>query len=562
MGDGRGVWHARAVNVADLVRAAAAAHGDRVAFRTLDGATLTWAEVDARVDETTATLRTHGARPGDRIAIALPNSAAFAIAFWATLRADAIVVPVNPAYTTPEQHHILTDSTATLLLNTPDLAPKSIVEDAGTAAEPHAADSEERAETERVEGADAGRSTANSGGQAETAKTERAGAGRGEADSGWRAPGEPGPLPEAEPRSAPAHTLSTTAVICYTSGTTGSPKGALLTHDNFISNLHAFAELPNLRLMEDDVLLGLLPFFHIFGLNVILNAAALHGASVLVMDRFSPAGSLHALAEHGVTVAYGAPPVFAAWCAVADAEVPALPALRAAVSGADSLPEPVWHAFQRRFGVPIQESYGLTETAPGLTSNAAAPEPRAGTVGMPLPGVEIRLAGPDGAEVAAGQAGEIVARGRNVFRGYHGRPDATAEVLDADGWFRTGDLGEWDADGYLRIIGRLKDLVIVSGFNVYPREVEAALLEHPGVADAAVVGIPDARTGERVRAVVVVAPGAEIDEAGLLAHCRERLARYKLPREVVVVDALPRRTTGKVSRDALRALDARAPVAG
>jgi len=531
---GAGVWHARAVNVADLVRAAAAAHGDRVAFRTLDGATLTWAEVDARVDETVAALRAHGAQPGDRIAIALPNSPAFAIAFWATLRADAIVVPVNPAYTPREQAHILQDSTASFSITTPDLRPTSITP----------------------------QSTSDQAGQAETAETGEAVEGAGAADSGWRAPGEPGPLSEAQPAPPAPKTPDQTAVICYTSGTTGAPKGALLTHDNFLSNLHAFAELEALRLTEDDVLLGLLPFFHIFGLNVILNAAALHGASVLVMDRFSPAGSLAALAEHGVTVAYGAPPVFAAWCAVAAAEVPPLPRLRAAVSGADSLPEPVWHAFLERFGVPIQESYGLTETAPGLTSNAAAPAPRAGTVGMPLPGVEIRLAGPDGAEVAAGQAGEIVARGRNVFHGYHGRTDATAEVLDADGWFRTGDLGEWDPDGYLRIIGRLKDLVIVSGFNVYPREVEAVLREHPGVADAAVVGIPDARTGERVRAVVVAADGAALDEAALLAHCRERLARYKLPREVVVVDALPRRTTGKVSRDALRALDARAPVAG
>jgi long-chain acyl-CoA synthetase len=514
-GAGRG-WHARPVNVADLVRTAAAEHGDRTAFRTLDGATLTWAEVDARVGEAAATLRAHGAQPGDRVAIALPNSVAFAVAFWGALRAGAVVVPVNPAYTPREQQHIVTDSTPTLLIRSTELLPEAVEADAG----------------------------------------------RGAADSGWRAPGEPGPLSEAVPRSAPAQPPSNTAVICYTSGTTGAPKGALLTHDNFLSNLRAFAGLDALRLTEDDVPLGLLPFFHIFGLNVILNAAALHGASVLVMDHFSPAGSLKALAEHGVTVAYGAPPVFAAWCAVGEDEAPPLPRLRAAVSGADSLPERVWHGFHHRFGVPIQESYGLTETAPGLTSNAAAPEPRAGTVGMPLPGVEIRLVGPDGAVVGAGQPGEIVARGPNVFGGYHGRPDATAEVLDADGWFRTGDLGEWDADGYLRIIGRLKDMVIVSGFNVYPREVEEVLLEHPGVADAAVVGIPDGRTGERVRAVVVPADGHTLDEAALLAHCRERLARYKLPREVVLVAALPRRTTGKVSRDTLRALDARAPVPG
>jgi len=476
------------VNVADLVGAAAAEHGERTAFRMLDGSSTTWADVDARVDAFAEQVRALGVRPGDRVAIVLPNGVGFAVAFWGVLRAEAVVVPVNPAYTPREMAHILTDSGAVATVTAE--GPARI---ADAAAEPVDRD---------------------------------------------------------------------TAVICYTSGTTGVPKGALLTHGNFLANLHAFAGLPALRLTADDVLLGLLPFFHIFGLNVILNAAALHGAEVLVMDRFSPTGSLHAMAEHGVTVAYGAPPVFAAWCAVPAGQAPPLPRLRAAVSGADSLPERVWHAFAERYGVPIQESYGLTETAPGLTSNAAAPSPRAGTVGMPLPGVEVRVLAPDGTELGPGQVGEITARGPNVFRGYHGHGAATAEVLDPDGWFRTGDLGEWDADAYLVIKGRLKDLVIVSGFNVYPREVEAVLLEHPGIADAAVVGVPDGRTGERVRAVVVPAPGASLTADAVLDHCRERLARYKLPREVVVAEAIPRRSTGKVERTALRAIETGAAPSG
>ena len=493
---GCAVWHARRVNVADLVGTAAARHGERTAFRLLDGPAVSWRDVDHQVTAFAERLRAMGAAPGERVAIVLPNGVDFAVAFWGALRAGAVVVPANPAYTARELDHILGDSGATFAVTPAGLA--------------------------RL------------------------------------------PAPDASDEQAAALPPGT-AVICYTSGTTGVPKGAVLTHANFLSNLDAFAGLPALRLTEDDVLLGLLPFFHIFGLNVILNAAALHGASVLVMDRFSPAGSLESLAEHGVTVAYGAPPVFAAWCAVAAGRpdsAPKLPALRAAVSGADSLPERVWHAFAEQFGVPIQESYGLTETAPGLTSNAAAPEPRAGTVGMALPGVEVRVAGPDGAPLPAGQAGEILARGPNVFAGYHGRPEATAEVIDADGWFRTGDLGEWDTDGYLVIKGRLKDLVIVSGFNVYPREVEAVLLEHDGVGDVAVVGVPDARTGERVRAVVVPAAGADVGAEELMAHCRERLARYKLPREIVVTAQLPRRATGKVSRAALRALETREPASG
>ena len=337
------------------------------------------------------------------------------------------------------------------------------------------------------------------------------------------------------------------AVICYTSGTTGRPKGARLTHANLLANLESFSDLPLLTLTPDDVLLGLLPFFHVFGLNVVLNAAARHAASVVAIDRFSPRSTAETMTRSGVTIAYGAPPVFAA-LAAADIE---LPTLRAAVSGADSLPVAVWQRFRDVFGLEIVEGYGLTETSPVLASNAAADAARAGSVGVAVPGVSLRLVGPGGDPVPPGDEGEIQARGANVFDGYHGRPEETAEVLH-DGWFSTGDVGAYDADGYLRIVGRLKDMVIVSGFNVYPREVEDALLAHPDVAEAAVVGVPDSRTGEQVRAAVVANPGSDVTADVLLAFCRERLARYKLPREIRVLDSLPRLATGKVERSVLR----------
>jgi long-chain acyl-CoA synthetase len=224
--------------------------------------------------------------------------------------------------------------------------------------------------------------------------------------------------------------------------------------------------------------------------------------------------------------------------------------MRAAVSGADALPPATWHRFADRFGIEILEGYGLTETSPVLSSNAAGPRARPGTVGLPVPGVDIAIRDATGAPVEPGSVGQIHARGPNVFAGYHRRPEETAEVL-RDGWFATGDLGSTGPDGYLTISGRLKDMIIVSGFNVYPREVEGVLLQHPAVAEAAVIGLPDDRTGERVRAVVVpAAPGYE-DTAALLAHCREHLARYKLPREIVVTPELPRLPTGKVARRAL-----------
>ena len=446
---------------------------------------LTWVELERRVAGFAGGLVAAGVRPGETVALVLPNGVEYAVAFWGVLRASGVVLPVNPGYTPRETGFMLADAGA-----------RCVVAPAGYAATVPRLD------------------------------PDLAGAPVDAADVG------PDDL----------------AVLCYTSGTTGRPKGARLLHRNLLGNLESFGNLPLLTLDAGDLLLGVLPFFHVFGLNVVLNAAALAGAGVLALPGFSPAACLAAMAEHGVSVAYGAPPVFAA---LAAAPPPPLPRLRAAISGADALPVPVGQRFAERFGVELLEGYGLTEASPVVASNAACAAPRLGTVGMPIPGVEVRLLDPAGHEVAAGQTGEITVDGPGVFAGYHGAPEATAEVLQ-DGWLRTGDLGTFDADGYLRIAGRLKDLIIVSGFNVYPREVEDVLGEHPDVAEAAVVGVPDARTGERVRAVVVARRGSNLTAEALQRHCRARLARYKQPREIELVDALPRMATGKVSRAALR----------
>ena len=477
-------------NVADLV-AAAAAGGQRPAFIEPDGSTVTWGEVEARVAALAGGLQARGVTAGDRVGVMLGNSSDFAVAYWGALRAGASIVPVNPAYTAPEREHLLTDSGATLLI------------------------------------ADAG---APDGGVAGV------------------------PVTTVEQLDGPAVRVAATsgddvAVICYTSGTTGRPKGARLSHANLLTNLEAVAALPRLALSSDDVLLGLLPFFHVFGLNVVLNAAARHACCIAVVDRFSPRGTATLLADRGVTIAYGAPPVFAALAAL-PAEVE-LPALRAAISGADALPVRTWQRFADRFDLEILEGYGLTETSPVLASTAASPQVRPGTVGFAVPGVDLRVVDPNGDELAAGQVGEISARGPNVFSGYHGPAADSSDVLH-DGWFATGDLGVFDADGYLTIAGRLKDMVIVSGFNVYPREVEEALSSHPAVAEVAVIGVPDERTGERVQAVAVPVAGQELTSAALLDHARERLARYKLPRDVFIVAALPRLPTGKVNRRHLR----------
>jgi long-chain acyl-CoA synthetase len=510
-------------NVGDLPAGAAAAHGSRTAIIDPDGTTVSWSQLEQRVQTIAGGLRDAGVGPGVHVGVMLANGSTFAAVYWGVLRAGGTVVPINPGYTSPERLHIADDAGVAAVVTDIEakwpsevklLAPSALH---GTAI-PKAVTGDDGAQ-------------AAEGGSGPDAQAAEGGSG-----------------PDAQ--AAEGGSGSDCAVICYTSGTTGHPKGARLTHANLLANLDDFSNLPLLWVSPDDVLLGLLPFFHVFGLNVVLNAAARHGCTILAVDRFTPRTTAAAMIEHGVTVAYGAPPVFAALAGLPVDVV--MPRLRAAVSGADALPVSTWTRFRDRWGIEILEGYGLTETAPVLASNAAAAAPRAGTVGVALDGVRIELRDPAGAAVPTGSVGEIHAAGPNVFDGYHGQPAATAEVL-RDGWFATGDLGSFDADGYLSIVGRLKDMIIVSGFNVYPREVEDVLLEHPAVTDAAVVGVPDERTGEKVRAVVVVRPLAtEVTSDELMAHCRERLARYKLPRELQLVAALPRLNTGKVARRLLR----------
>jgi long-chain acyl-CoA synthetase len=339
------------------------------------------------------------------------------------------------------------------------------------------------------------------------------------------------------------------ALLGYTSGTTDAPKGAMLTHGNLVANLEQLDAVPALAEASEDVVLLALPAFHIFGLNAILGFALRAGATVVLVERFDPAETLDLVARAGVTILPGAPPMFSAWLGQASsAGREALASVRLAVSGAAPLPSDVLAAFRDRFGVTIWEGYGLTEAAPCVTTNALGPEAKPGSIGLPLPGLEVRLVDEDG-EDAEDDPGEIWVRGPNVFAGYWSRPEATANAL-RDGWLRTGDVAVRDADGYLSIVDRKKDLIIVSGFNVYPVEVEAALQSHPAVVEAAVVGMPDPRTGEAVQAWAVAGQG--LDESALLEYLRGRLARFKIPKEIRIVEELPHHVTGKVLRRMLR----------
>jgi long-chain acyl-CoA synthetase len=339
------------------------------------------------------------------------------------------------------------------------------------------------------------------------------------------------------------------AVLVFTSGTAGAPRAAMLTHGSLLANIDQVLAAPD-RIGPGDIVLGVLPVFHVFGLGVTLDLALAVGARVLLEPRFDPVTTLERLTDAGVTIVPGAPPMWIAWAGLPAAQPAAFATVRHALSGAAKLPEEVADVLERRFGVTVREGYGLTEASPIVTTSVGI-EPRRGSVGKALDGVEVRLVDSDGADVLDGDPGEIWVRGANVFAGYWDDPAATARVLTPDGWLRTGDIAVVD-DGYLYIVDRAKDLVIVSGFNVYPAEVEQVITDHADVADVAVVGVADPTTGEAVRAYVVPAPGATIDEATVQAWCRERLARYKCPTSVLVVDELPKGLTGKVLRRVLR----------
>ena len=338
------------------------------------------------------------------------------------------------------------------------------------------------------------------------------------------------------------------AVLMFTSGTAGAPRAAMISHGNLLANIHQLESTDGV--VSTDVVYGVLPVHHIFGLNVVLGVSLAHGATVVLVQRFDPFTALETIAERKITVIPGAPSLWLAFSHFDDAPADSFRGVRLALSGASKLSEDAARRLEERFGLVVREGYGLTEASPVVTSSAGIAS-KIGSVGKALAGIEVRVVDEAGADVPEGDSGEVLVRGANVFHGYLGDPEATARVLTDDGWLRTGDIGVTDSDGYLYLVDRAKDLVIVSGFNVYPAEVEDVLLEHPDVVEAGVVGVPHPHTGEAVKAFVVLRPGSTAHEDTLVAWCRDHLARYKCPSKVMFVDELPRNANGKVLRRSL-----------
>ncbi len=340
------------------------------------------------------------------------------------------------------------------------------------------------------------------------------------------------------------------AVLIFTSGTAGSPKAAMLSHGNLLANI-AQARAADLDEERDpDVILGVLPMFHIFGLNVMLGMGLSSGSTVLLIERFDPVAAIEAIANHGVTVIFGAPTMWSTWAPMPGIADDAFAGVRRATSGAARLPPEVGQQMRDRFGLELFEGYGLTEASPVVTTSAGLPW-HPGSIGVPLPGVDVRLVDADGEDTLVGDSGEIWVHGPNVFQGYWNDPEASRAALTEDRWLRTGDIAVVDDDGFLYLVDRAKDLIIVSGFNVFPAEVEEVIAEHPAVETAAVVGVAHPHSGEAVRAYVVVRDGASVEEDDIIEFCAARLARYKCPAKVMFVDQLPQNASGKVLRRAL-----------
>ncbi|WEO99419.1 long-chain fatty acid--CoA ligase [Streptomyces sp. FXJ1.172] len=485
-------------NLADFLVDTARRLPDHPALR-LGTATTSYAELDRLSAQAAALLRTEGLRTGDRVALMLPNVPEFVVLYYAVLRAGGIVVPLNPLLKERETAYHLQDSGAVLLF------------------EWHAAPGE-------------GTAGARAAGVRHLAVEPAAFAGE---------------LARLEPQyEVTAAAGDDIAVLLYTSGTTGRPKGAALTHaglrHNTEVNVHEVQQMTS-----QDVIVGCLPLFHIFGQTCTMNVAVHCGASLTLVPRFEPGAVLDAIARDRATVFEGVPTMYAALLQHAGAADADVSSLRTCLSGGASLPVEVLHGFERRFGCMVLEGFGMSETSPVVTFNHPDRPRKPGSIGTPIRDVEVRLLDETGRDVAEGEVGELAVRGPNVMKEYWNRPEDTAAAIP-DGWLRTGDLGRRDEDGYLYIVDRKKDLIIRGGYNVYPREIEEVLHEHPAVALAAVLGVPDERLGEEVAAAVVLRPGVQADAEELQQFVRDRVAAYKYPRRLWVTDALPMGPSGKI----------------
>jgi long-chain acyl-CoA synthetase len=485
------------MNLAGLLTASAESDPEHVAIK-LDDAELTYAALDGASTHIAGLLAEHGFQRGDRVGIMLPNVPYFPVVYYGVLRAGGIVVPMNVLLKKREVAYYLSDSGAKLLF-----AWHGFAEDAQAGAEQAGAECllVEPGEFEQQVGA-------------------------------------------ASPVTDVADTADDdTAVLLYTSGTTGQPKGAELTHANLTLNARGSAHLFDLG--SEGIMLGALPLFHSFGQTCGMNATISDGATLTLLPRFEPGKALEIIQRDQVNVFQGVPTMYGAMLHHPDRERYDVSSVQLCSSGGSAMPVELLRGFEEAFGCKILEGYGLSESSPVASFNHRDRERKPGSIGTPIKDVEMRVLDEDGNEVAQGEVGEIVIRGYNVMKGYWQRPDETAETI-VDGWLHTGDMGRVDEDGYFYVVDRKKELIIRGGYNVYPREIEEVLYEHPAVREAAVLGVPHDEYGEEVGAAVVLKDGESATPDELRDFVKEQVAAYKYPRVVWLVDDLPKGPTGKI----------------
>jgi long-chain acyl-CoA synthetase len=505
------------LNLASLLEQSTARDPGKVAVM-MDDYRLRYAELNGAANKIANALVQMGVQPGDKVAIMLPNTPHFPICYYGILKAGATVVPLNVLFKQNEVTYHLEDSDAVVIIVWEGFA--------------------------------------------------------GEASLGFskaencqhlivvQAPGSTQPLPagalsfnqllaDNQPVFDTVQTMpDDTAVILYTSGTTGRPKGAELSHFNMFFNAMVSAT----RLIDikpSDIGLAVLPLFHSFGQTCVMNTCLFAGAAITMLPRFEPTKALEVLSRDKVTLFAGVPTMYFYLLNHPEADQYDLSSLRFCLSGGAAMPVEVMHAFNKKYNVTILEGYGLSETSPVASFNHLDREPKAGSIGTPIWGVEMRVVDPEGTPAPSGELGEIVIRGHNVMKGYYKRPEATAESIRG-GWFYTGDLARIDEQGYFFIVDRVKDMIIRGGFNVYPREIEEVLYGHPAIAEAAVIGVPNEAMGEEIKAVVALKPGESATAQEIIDYCADRLAAYKYPRVVEFHDSLPKTATGKILKRELK----------
>ena len=503
------------VNLYAQLAASVASRFDGLALIARDRQ-LSYNELFGDVNRLARALSSLGIVPGDAVAVLLPNCPEFTVSYYATVAIGAMCVPANPLLKPAELAYIWNDCGARLVVTAAPLLPGVL---------------------------EARRHVAS------LSKVVLV----GEADGDVLSFGDLLTLQAAQDGASPipfdGRGGDDPAVCIYTSGTEGRPKGAVLSHRNLVSNCDQVGRA--LSFDERDNFLCALPLFHSFAGTVCQNTALKFGARVTLIDQFHPVRVAEAMGAHRVTIFPAVPAMYGAMMQLPADFDHAFRRVRLCVSGGAPMPVSLMQAFEQRFGAVILEGDGPTECSPVTSVNPLHGVRKPGTIGVPVPGVEMKIVDDEDEDVAVGEVGEIVVRGDNVMIGYLNQPEATAVAMRG-GWYHTGDLGTMDADGYFAIVDRKKDMLIVGGINVYPREIEEVLYQHPAVQDAAVIGGHDEKRGDQVVAVVALKPGATAASRELLHFSRERLANYKCPRKVIFRDALPRSGTGKVLKRLLK----------